>query len=191
MWIVRYAGLCFMLFYTTVYAQYNFDSIKICHSNNELKRIVAGEYEVKMKERQLFSLTSADSAVNYEADKKMFIFKNLIKGGTLTIKLLAEGVIGIDEIKGAYTWGIVIGSEDKRNRLLLSYIYENPSMLDISDSKNKIGVRLIAEKGSAVFTTLYGTRVFGDQMTATKEYLIKYSGKGILRKSKGFILACD
>lgn len=99
--------------------------------------------------------------------------------------------IGLDEIKGTYKWGIVIGSEGNRNRLLLSYMYENPSMVDISDSKNKIGIRLVAEKGSGIFTTLYGTRLLGDQTSATKENLIRYSNKGILRKSTGFNLTCD
>ncbi|GEM_PF-3531763 len=55
--------------------QYNFDSIKICHNNKELKRIKIGKY-VNISKGYLMSISSKDESVNYSADSKQFIIKN-------------------------------------------------------------------------------------------------------------------
>jgi hypothetical protein len=76
------------------FGQHNFDSIKICHAmNGELNNITVGEYEVKINQGQLSSLSSVDQTFDYDADKKLFIVKNLSEGNSYKLQLSGEGVI--------------------------------------------------------------------------------------------------
>lgn len=74
------------------YSQHNFDSIKICHAKGELRSFTIGEYEVKIKGGQLYSLSSNDDAISYEGNSKQLVLKNLIKRSSLKLQLSNEGV---------------------------------------------------------------------------------------------------
>lgn len=78
---------------TGAYSQHNFDSVKICHTKGELRSIAIGEYEVRMAGGQFLSLTSEDGAITYEANGRLFIIRNLIKGSFLKVQLSDKGVI--------------------------------------------------------------------------------------------------
>ncbi|HLG38312.1 MAG TPA: hypothetical protein VI461_01550 [Chitinophagaceae bacterium] len=87
-------GLCVLFISTAALSQYNFDSIKICHNKDgELKFVDVGEYEVKIQNGVLLSLSSKDDVVKYEEDKKLFTIKNLSKGSFLKVQLSNEGPI--------------------------------------------------------------------------------------------------
>jgi hypothetical protein len=86
-------GLILLSTCAMAYSQHNFDSIKICHAKGGLRDIAIGEYEVRIKEGQLSSLLSKDGAVSYEANNKLLVLKNLIKGSSLSLQLSNEGVV--------------------------------------------------------------------------------------------------
>ena len=86
-------GTIFLLACKVASSQYDFDSVKICHKNEELKDISIGEYQVKLTGGQLSFLSSKDDAVKYEAGKKLFIIKNLVTGASISFQLVNKGVV--------------------------------------------------------------------------------------------------
>lgn len=79
---------------TSIFGQHNFDSIKVCHSKEgELRNLVIGEYNVDIRNGELYSLSSKDNAVKYESGQTKLTIKNLNKNSFLKLQLSNEGVI--------------------------------------------------------------------------------------------------
>jgi hypothetical protein len=87
-------GLVCFLICNKTFSQYNFNSIKICHTKEgELRLVDVGEYKVIMDHGELSSISSKDSLIKYEADSKTFIINNLFEGRSIKLQLTNEGPV--------------------------------------------------------------------------------------------------
>ena len=100
--------------------------------------------------------------------------------------------INLTQVKKVYTWDVSIESANHANKLLLTSAYNKPYLLSISDDKNKVGVRLTAEKKNGYFNLLEGGRIFGNNSFAPDEgYKLEYAANAKLKKQKSkFNLGC-
>lgn len=87
------SALILLLSCVTAHTQHNFDSIRICHNNGELRNILIGEYRVEMAAGQLQSLASTDRAISYDASRRLFRISNLLKNSSIAVQLSDTGAV--------------------------------------------------------------------------------------------------
>ena len=80
--------------YDYAFSQPNYNSITVCHDKNKhLRSISIGKYDVKVQEAELYSFTTKDSSVQYDAINQLFVVKNAFDTSLLRIRLTATGVV--------------------------------------------------------------------------------------------------
>jgi len=148
------AELILLLICTTVYSQYNFDSIKVCHAKGgELRDITIGEYEIKIQDGELSSFSSKDDAVKYEAGNKLFIIKNLSKGSSLKLQLSDVGVIV--------------------NTMDTSFVLSSPKSLSLATSNGTNEVQALYSIGDFSFALEFmNDRVSKISFATTGKYIV-------------------
>lgn len=98
--------------------------------------------------------------------------------------------INLEQIQGSYIWDFFI--ESTRNKVLLTYSFNNPYSLSIFDDKDKVGIRLLTTKKNGLFTLLQGIKVYGkNSFESDKSYKLQYTNSGKLKKNSGFNLSCQ
>jgi hypothetical protein len=102
-------------------------------------------------------------------------------------------VINLIQVQGVYKWDFAIESAEHLNRLILTYVFDEPYLLSIQDDKNKVGIRLIAKGKNGLFSELVGQRIYGNNSFASdNSYKLQYGNHGRLKKQGSkFNLSCE